>query len=56
MNSWMGAFFFLIVGVGSKQFRSVITGSVIKKVFDKSEASKCTISNLLDIFFNSIVL
>lgn len=34
MNSWMGVFFFLIVGVGSKQFRSVITGSVMKKVCD----------------------
>merc|ERR1712150_440187 len=31
MNSWMGAFYFLIVGVGSKQFRSVITGNVLKR-------------------------
>ena len=34
MNAWIGAFFFLIVGVGSTQFRSVITGNVIKRVYD----------------------
>merc|ERR1711997_484356 len=31
MNSWMGAFYFLIVGIGSKRFRTVIAGNVMRR-------------------------
>ena len=58
MNSWMGAFFFLIVGVGSKQFRSVITGSVMKKVCDIYENSELSYFQkvILVINLNSILI
>ena len=41
MNSWMGVFYFLIVGIGSKRFRTVIAGNVMQRVRAKYKWSLC---------------